>query len=69
MNKSATEIHRILQEVYGDHASVEQMQHKWFVRLKSGDFDLKDKNQPGQLNNFADADLEAMLDKDSCQMQ
>ena len=33
----------------------------------SGDFDLKDKERPGQPNKIEDEDLDALLDEDGCQ--
>ena len=48
MNESAAESHRILKEVYGDNAPAEQTCRKLFQRLKNGDFDLEDKERPGQ---------------------
>jgi transposase len=69
MKKIAAESHHILHEVYGDHALAEQTCRKWFARFKSGDFDLENKDRPGQPKKFEDADLEALLDEDSCQTQ
>ena len=69
MKKSATESHRILVEVYGDHALAERMCQKWFARFKSGDFCLEDQERPGQPKKFEDAELAALLDQDSCQTQ
>ena len=42
MKKTAAESHRILVEVYGEHALAERKCQKWFARFKSGDFGLKD---------------------------
>ena len=69
MKKSATESHRILVEVYGDHALAERTCQKWFARFKSGDFCLEDQERPGQPKKFEDAELAALLDQDSCQTQ
>ena len=69
MKKSATESHRILVEVYGDHALAERTCRKWFARFKSGDFSLEDQERPGQPKKFEDAELAALLDQDSCQTQ
>ena len=69
MKKSATESHRILVEVYGDHALAERKCQKWFARFKSGDFCLEDQERPGQPKKFEDAELAALLDQDSCQTQ
>ena len=40
---------------------------QWFKRFKSGDFDVKDNERPGQPKKFKDADLQALLDEDSTQ--
>ncbi|EGI68987.1 Mariner Mos1 transposase, partial [Acromyrmex echinatior] len=67
MKKSAAESHRILVEVYGDHALSERTCQKWFARFKSGDFDLEDQERAGCPRKFAE--LEALLDEDPCQTQ
>ena len=41
--KTAAESHRILVEVYGEHALAEGTCQKWFARFKSGDFGLEDE--------------------------
>ena len=69
MKKSTTESHRILVEVYGDHALAERTCQKWFARFKSGDFCLEDQERTGQPKKFEDAELAALLDQDSCQTQ
>lgn len=69
MKKRATESHRILVEVYGDHALAERTCQKWFARFKSGNFDLEDEERPGQPKRFEDEELEALLDEDACQTQ
>lgn len=67
MKKSAAESHRILVEVYGEHALTEQTCRKWFARFKSGHFELEDKERPGQPKKFEDEELELLLDEDPCQ--
>ena len=47
MKKTNAESHRILVEVYGEHALAERTCQKWFVRFKSGDFGLEDEERPG----------------------
>ena len=64
MKKTAAESHRILVEVYGEHALAERTCQKWFAQFKSGDFGLKDEERPGQPNNFEDEELEALLHED-----
>ena len=69
MKKTAVESHRILMEVYGEHALAERTCQKWFARFKSDDFGLEDKERPGQPKKFEDEELEALLDDDCCQTQ
>ena len=69
MKKTAAESHRILVEVYGEHALAERACQKWFSLFKSGDFGLKDEERPGQPKKFEDKELEALLDGDCCQTQ
>ena len=69
MKKKAVESHRILVEVYGDHALAERTCQKWFARFKSGNFDLEDEERPGQPKKFEDEELEALLDEDPSQTQ
>ena len=64
MEKTAAESHRILVEVYGEHALAERTCQKWFARFKSGDFGLEDEERPGQPEKFEDEELEALLDED-----
>ena len=42
---------------------------RWFRRFKSGDFDLKDIERPGQPKKCEDVELQAFLDKDDTQTQ
>ncbi|GBP60039.1 Mariner Mos1 transposase [Eumeta japonica] len=67
MGKTAAESHWILLEVYDEHALAEQTCRKWFARFKSGDFELDDKERPGQPKKFEDEELQGLLDIDSCQ--
>lgn len=67
--KTPAESHRLLLEVYGDDALSESRCWTWFQRFKNGDFDIKDKERPGQTKKFDDADLMALLDEDPCQTQ
>ena len=69
MKNTAAESHRILVEVYGEHALPERTCQKWFTRFKSGSFGLEDEEHPGQPKKFEDEDLEALLDEDCCQTQ
>ena len=69
MKKTAAESHRILVEVYGEHALADRTCQKWFARFKSVDFGLEDEERPGQPKKFEDEELEALLDEDCCQTQ
>ena len=67
MEKTAAESHRILVELYGEHALAERTCQKWFARFKSVNFDLEDEERPGQAKKFEDEELEALLDENCCQ--
>ena len=69
MKQNAAESHRILVEVYGEHALPERACQKWFARFKSGDFGLDDEERPGQTKKFEDEELKALLNEDCCQTQ
>ena len=59
----------MLCEAYGEHASSIKTCEYWFRRFKSGDFDTSDKECEEWSVKFEDAELEALLDQDSCQTQ
>lgn len=67
--KSAAETHRLLVEAYGDHALSQTQCFEWFQRFKHGDFDIEDKERPGQPKKFEDTELMALLDENPCQTQ
>lgn len=67
--KSAAEAHRLLVEVYGDHALSNSQCSEWFQRFKHGDFDIHDKERSGQPKKFEDTELLALLDEDPCRTQ
>ena len=69
MKETGAQSHRILVEVYGEHALAERTCQKWFARFKSGDFGMENEERPGQPNKFEDEELKALLDEDSCQTQ
>lgn len=56
-------------EAYGEHAPSIKTCEYWFRRFKSGDFDTNDKEREGRPSKFEDAELESLLDEDSCQTQ
>lgn len=67
--KTAAESHRLMEELYGKHSMSKTQCFEWFTRFKSGDFDIKDKERPGQEKKFEDEELETLLDEDSSQTQ
>ena len=73
LKKNSAESHRMIVESYDNHAPSLSTCEKWFQRFKSGDFDTKDKEHPGQAKvgdlTVEDEELEALLDEDSCQTQ
>ena len=42
---------------------------QWFQRFKNGDFDVEDRHGGEREKVSEDAELETLLDQDSCQMQ
>ncbi|KAG5323790.1 MOS1T transposase, partial [Pseudoatta argentina] len=69
MKKSAAEAHRMLLNTYDEVAISERMCRGWFQRFKNGDFDVEDRHSSRREKVFKDAELEALLDQDSCQNQ
>ena len=47
LNKSATETHKLLQEVYGDTAVTNKTICKWFERFRDGQESLNDDEKSG----------------------
>ena len=67
--KTAAEVYRGLQKVCGDAALSETTCRDWFHRFKDGDFNVDDHPREGMPKTIEDAELEALLDEDSCQTQ
>ncbi|UYV63681.1 SETMAR [Cordylochernes scorpioides] len=67
--KSATEAHRMIEEVYSDHALSKSQCYRWFKKFQSGDFELDNEPRGKPPQKFEDAELQALLDEDSTQMQ
>lgn len=67
LKKSAAEAHQTLVQAYGDRAPSYPNCRFWFQRFKSGNFDVNDKERPGQPKKFEDNDLQALLDENSAQ--
>ena len=70
MKKSVAEALRMLSNTYGEVAISERTCHEWFQRFKNGDFDVEDhRHSGGREKIFEDAELEALLEQDSCRNQ
>lgn len=69
LKKTAAESYRLLVEAYSVHAPTQSTCERWFVRFRNGDFDLEDKERPGQPKKFEDEELQALLDENSCRTQ
>jgi len=67
LKKSAVEAHRLLVEAYGDAALSERSCREWFQKFKNSEFDVEDRERNGRPKVYEDAELEALLDEDSCQ--
>jgi len=67
MKKSAAEAHRMLSNIYGEAAISERTCREWFQHFKNGNFE--DRHSGGREKVFEDAELEALLEQDSCQNQ
>ena len=60
----------MLSNTYGEAAINERTCREWFrQRFKNGDFDVEDRHNGGREKVFEDAELEALLEQDSCQNQ
>ena len=59
----------MLVEAYGEAALSERSCREWFQKFKNGEFDVEDKERSGRPKVYEDAELEALLDEDSCQTQ
>ena len=69
LKKSSAEAHRLLVEAYGETALSERSCREWFQKFKNGEFDVEDKECRGKPKVYEDAELESLLDEDSCQTQ
>ncbi|GBP83834.1 TATA-box-binding protein [Eumeta japonica] len=59
----------MLSNTYVEAAISERTCREWFQHFKNGDFDVEDQHGSGREKVFEDAELEALLDQDSCQTQ
>ena len=69
LKKSAAEAHRLLVETYGEAALSERSCREWFQNFKNGEFHIKEKERSWRPKVYEDAESEALLDQDSCQIQ
>ena len=69
LKKSAAEANRLLVERYGEAALSEKSSREWYQKFKNGKFYTEDKERSGRLKVYEDAELEALLDQDSCRTQ
>ena len=67
--KTAVDVHRLLVETYGEAALSERSCREWFQMFKNGEFYVEDKERSGRPKVYEDAELEALFDQDSGQMQ
>jgi len=67
--KNAAEAHRMLSNTYSEAAINERTCREWFQRFKNSGFDVDDRHDGGREKVFEDAELEALLEQDSCQNQ
>lgn len=67
--KNAAEARRMIVETYGESCISERTCREWFQKFKNGEYDVQDKQRPGPVKKFEDANLEALLDEDSCRTQ
>ena len=69
LKKSAAEAHRLLVKTHGEAALSERSCREGFQQFKNGEFDIEDNERSGRPKVYEVAELEALLDQDSCQTQ
>ena len=69
LKKSGAEAHRLLVETSFEAALSDSSCRKWFQTFKNDELDIVDKERSGRPKVYEDAELEALLDQDSCQTQ
>jgi len=55
-----TAVDRLLSEMYGDETLSERTCRVWFELFRNSDFDIRDKERPGQPKKFEDFELEEL---------
>ena len=66
LKKSAAKAHRLLLGTYGEAVLSERSCREWFQKFKNGEFNIEDKERSERPKVCEDAELEALLDEDSC---
>ena len=69
LKKSAVEANCLLVETYSEAALSERSCGEWFQKFKNGELDIEGKEHSGRPEVYEDAEVEALLDQDSCQTQ
>ncbi|GFU42505.1 mariner Mos1 transposase [Trichonephila clavipes] len=69
MPRIVSAAYRMLSNTYGEATISERTYREWFHHFNNGDFDIEDQHGGGREKVFEDAELEALLDQDSCQTQ
>ena len=69
LKKTAAESHRMLVEVYGEHALGKSQCFKWFKKFKSSDFDVRNEEREKPPKKFKNSELQVLLDEDDAQTQ
>lgn len=69
LKKNATQACELVVKAYPDYEIDERMFQRWFKSSKMVILDTRDKERPGQMKQFEDVELEALLDGDPSQAQ
>ena len=69
LKKSAAVAHWFLVETNGETALSKGCCREWFQKFKNDESVIGDEERSGRPKVYKDAESEALLDKDSCQMQ
>ena len=64
--KNAVLARKKLYNVYGKKSFTERQRQDWFVRFRSGDFDLKDAPRSGRPTEVDDDKIKATLENKRC---
>ena len=61
LKKNAAELNEMICSALREGAVTQKTCKKWFQKFRNGDFDLFDRERPGQLEKFEDEKLEQLL--------